>query len=104
MSNDTKEISDSANGNCDSDADGSQSEDPGMLNAEEARLKADTIAAKETKALLYSRVAVSILLALTVAAAGTTTYFITTNAQEDDFEDQVCALAVLCSTCSRIFN
>jgi hypothetical protein len=100
MSNNNKEVSDSANGNCDSDADASQcSEDPSMLTSEEAKLKADTIAAKETKALLYSRVAVAILLALTAAAAGTTTYCITTYAQQNDFEEQVCALVMLCLWC-----
>ena len=95
MSNETKEVSDSANGNCDKDADASQcSDNPGMFTAEEAKLKEDTIAAKETKALFYTRVAMAILLALTAAAAGITTYFITTSEQQNDFEDEVCALAM----------
>jgi hypothetical protein len=96
MSNETREVSNSANDNCDSDADASQCSDkPSMFTAEEAKLKEDTIAAKETKALLYTRVAMAILLALTAAAAGATTYFITTSEQQNDFEDEVCAVAVL---------
>jgi hypothetical protein len=97
MSNETKKVSDSANGNCeDNDADESQcSDNQSMPSAEEAKLKEATIAAKETKALFYTRVAMAILLALTAAAAGTTTYFITTFEQQNDFEDEVCVSAVL---------
>jgi hypothetical protein len=102
MSNETKRISDSGDNDDDDASQGSDNQS--IPTAEEAKLKEDTIAAKETKALLYSRVAMAVLLALTAAAAGATTYFITTFEQENDFEDAVRALALslVCDWCSRI--
>jgi hypothetical protein len=50
------------------------------------------IIAKETRALLHSRVMVGMILLITGAVAGMATYLITTRGQENNFDTQVCNL------------
>jgi class 3 adenylate cyclase len=53
------------------------------------KLDAGTIAAKETRTLFISRIVVGFVLVLAGAGAGLLTYFVSSNEQQESFENQV---------------